>query len=393
MSRAGRRRLARILLGLVVLAALVAAPFWLAGRDEPRAQRVRASLVALAGDPAGYRRAEAPMPLTFPADHGPHPDYQVEWWYYTGNLRAEDGRHLGYQLTFFRRALAPPAQRVDRPSAWATDQAYMAHLAVTDVAGRRFQAFERFSREGAGLAGARSSPYAVWLEDWSVEEVEPGTVRLRASQDGVALDLLLAETRGPVLHGDAGYSPKGSEPGNASYYYSLTRLETTGRVQVGSQAYDIAGLSWMDHEWSTSSLGSGQVGWDWFSVQMDDGSALMAFQIRREDGSIDPYSSGTFVAPDGSTRHLAAADLQIRVEDTWRSPETGAAYPARWTVSVPALELEVEIAPRLASQELIVTYTYWEGAVQVEGERAGRPVSGSGYVELTGYAGSMRGQF
>jgi predicted secreted hydrolase len=389
MNRSWQRP-ARIALGIALLAALVAAPFWLAGREEPQ---VRARLVALAAEPAGYRRAEGPMPLTFPGDHGPHPDYQVEWWYYTGNLDATGGQHMGYQLTFFRRALVPPAGRAERPSAWATDQVYMAHLAVTDVAGGRYYAFERFARQGAGLAGARYLPYSVWLEDWRAEEVEPGVVRLRAAQDDVALDLLLVDEMGPVLHGAEGYSPKGSEPGNASYYYSLTHLETSGRVQVGNRAYTVAGLSWMDHEWSTSSLGSDQVGWDWFSLQLDDGSALMAFQLRREDGSIDPYSSGTFVTPDGTTRHLAAGELQIRVEDTWRSPETSAVYPARWSVSVPALELQVEIDPYLAAQELVVSYAYWEGAVRIEGQRGGQPLNGSGYVELTGYAGSMRGQF
>lgn len=390
MSRAGR---ARLVLALAIVAALVAAAFWLAGRDGQGGQRVQARLVALAGDAEGYRRAEGPLPISFPADHGPHPDYQVEWWYYTGNLETRDGRHLGYQLTFFRRALAPPHERVERESAWAADQAYMAHLAVTDVAGRRFHAFERFARDGAGLAGARAQPFAVWLEDWSAEETDDGAVRLRAAQDSVALDLLLAATRDPVLHGERGYSPKGPEPGNASYYYSLTRLESAGSVQVGDRAYQVTGLSWMDHEWSTSSLGTGQVGWDWFSVQLDDGSALMAFQLRREDGGIDPYSSGTFVAPDGSARHLAAGDLQIRAEDTWRSPGTGAVYPARWTFSVPDLALEVEIVPYLAGQELDLAYAYWEGAVRVEGRRAGQPVAGSGYVELTGYTGSMRGRF
>jgi predicted secreted hydrolase len=390
MNREVGTRLARLLLGLAALAAFIAAAFWLAGRDEPQ---IRARLVAMAGDAAGYRRAEAPLPLVFPADHGAHPDYQTEWWYYTGNLRADGGEPLGYQLTFFRRALVPPAERVDRPSAWATDHAYMAHLAVTDVSAGRFQAFERFSRSGAGLAGARATPYAVWLEDWSAEEVEAGTVRLRAAQDDVALDLLLVDTRGPVLHGENGFSPKGSELGNASYYYSLTHLETTGSVRMGARVYRASGLSWMDHEWSTSSLGSDQVGWDWFSIQLDDGSALMAFQLRREDGSIDPYSSGTYVSPDGAAQHLTTGDLEIRAEGTWRSPDTGAIYPARWTIRVPALELEIEIVPRLAAQELVLAYSYWEGAVGVEGRRAGRPVAGSGYVELTGYAGSMRGQF
>jgi predicted secreted hydrolase len=333
------------------------------------------------------------MDLEFPADHGPHLDYQTEWWYYTGNLVAGEGQRFGYQLTFFRRALAPPAQRSERRSAWAADQVYMAHFALTDAAGRRYQAFERFARGAAGLAGAQAGPYYVWLENWWVEEVEPGVTRMRAAQEGLALDLVLVDRKGPILQGDRGYSAKGPQPGNASYYYSLTRLETSGTVQVGDTSYQVSGLSWMDHEWSTSGLARDQVGWDWFSIQADDGSELMVFQLRKEDDSIDPFSSGTFIAPDGSTRHLNRDAFEIRVEETWRSPHTAAIYPARWTVSVPAVDLTLEIEPHLADQELTVSYAYWEGAVRVEGERAGQPVRGNGYVEMTGYAGSMQGQF
>jgi predicted secreted hydrolase len=314
---------------------------------------------------------------------------------------ADGGQRFGYQLTFFRRALVPPPLRTERESQWAADQVYMAHFALTDVAGRDYQAFERFSRGAVGLAGAQATPYRVWLEDWQVEEVEPGVTRMRAQvgspdaaefQGTLALDLWLTDRKGPILQGDRGFSPKGPQPGNASYYYSLTRLETSGTVQVGGTSYQVSGLSWMDHEWSTSGLAADQIGWDWFSIQLDDGSELMIFQLRKEDGSIDLYSSGTFIAPDGSTRHLGREDFEIRVEDSWRSPDSGATYPAGWTVIVPGLDLTLSIEPYLSDQELIVSYAYWEGAVGVEGERAGQPVSGSGYVELTGYAGSMQGQ-
>jgi predicted secreted hydrolase len=354
---------------------------------------VQAQLVAIGDEATGFARAQGPRPLQFPADHGPHPDYQTEWWYYTGNLENSDGRHFGYQLTFFRRALVPPAQRQDRSSNWATDQVYMAHFALTDVAGRRHQAFERFARGAAGLAGAQAAPYRVWLEDWSVEEVEPNVVHLRAAQEDLALDMLLRDSKGPVLQGDGGYSQKGPEPGNASYYYSQTRLETWGTVQVGDTLHQVDGLSWMDHEFSTSALGPDQVGWDWFALQLDDGSELMVFQIRKVDGSVDPFSSGTLVAPDGSTRHLSHKDFEIGVGATWRSPRSGATYPARWTVEVPAADLTLEIEPYLADQELNVSYTYWEGAVRISGEHIGTPVSGNGYVEMTGYADSMQGQF
>jgi predicted secreted hydrolase len=374
--------------GFVVVLVGVVALIW------PREESfVQARLIAPDSDSTGYLRAEGPMPLDFPAAHGPHPEYQTEWWYYTGNVQTDAGRAFGYQLTFFRRALAPPDQRPVRESAWATDQVYMAHLALTDVAEERYQAFERFSRGAAGLAGAQAVPYRVWLEDWSVEEVEPGVILMRAAQDDVALELRLADSKGPILHGDRGFSPKGPQPGNASYYYSLTRLETSGRIRIGDESHEVRGLSWMDHEFSTSGLAADQVGWDWFSMQIDDGSELMVFQLRTEDGGIDPYSSGTFIAPDGGARALDRSEFEIRVTDTWRSPHTGAVYPAGWTIAVPAVELELEIEPYIADQELTVSYAYWEGAVWIEGERAGRPVRGAGYIEMTGYAASMQGQF
>ena len=388
MSRVKRYPL--IFVGLLTISLLIVLAAVLLRHGEPE---VQAQLTAIGDEATGFARAEGPRLLQFPADHGPHPDYQTEWWYYTGNLENSDGRHFGYQLTFFRRALVPPAQRQDRSSNWATDQVYMAHFALTDVAGRRHQAFERFARGAAGLAGAQAGPYRAWLEDWSVEEVEPNVVHLHAVQEDLALDLLLMDGKGPVLQGDGGYSQKGPEPSNASYYYSQTRLETWGTVQVGDTLYQVDGLSWMDHEFSTSALGPDQVGWDWFALQLDDGSELMVFQIRKADGGVDPFSSGTLVAPDGSTRHLSHKDFEIGVGATWRSPRSGATYPARWTVEVPAADVTLEIEPYLADQELNVSYTYWEGAVRISGEKAGSAIRGSGYVEMTGYASSMQGQF
>jgi predicted secreted hydrolase len=381
---------------LLILLLLVGLVVVLLSREEPQLQ---ARLIVAADEPVGYVRAEGPLPLVFPEDHGPHPDYQTEWWYFTGNLKAEDGRHFGYQLTFFRRALVPPGLRAERSSEWAADQAYMAHFALTDVAGERYQAFERFSRGAVGLAGAQASPFRVWLEDWSVAEVEPGTVRLRAAQKDagtrhpVVVDLLLTDRKGLVLQGDQGYSVKGPQPGNASYYYSMTRLATAGTVEAEGTTFAVEGLSWMDHEFSTSGLAADQVGWDWFSLQLDDGSELMLFELRKEDGTVDAFSSGTFIASDGSTRRFSRDDFEIRVEDTWDSPRTGATYPAAWRIEVPSLELVLRIAPHLADQELDVSYAYWEGAVRVEGQRAASIVRGDGYVEMTGYAGSMQGQF
>ena len=396
-----KQRTRYLLLGVAVLAAaLLGRQLW------PKAQTpLRASLVAQAA-PAGadgFARAEGPRPFVFPADRGPHNDYQTEWWYYTGNLTAASGEHFGYQLTFFRRALTPPGQRAERASAWGTDQVYMAHFAVTDVAGNQHYSFERLARGAGGVAGAQAEPYRVWLDDWVVAEAaeksvpgDPGVAgpaRLRAAAGELALDLVLADLKPPVLQGDQGYSRKGPEPGNASYYVSRTRIATEGTVTAAGKTYSVSGLSWMDQEWSTSALGAAQVGWDWFSIQLDNGAELMVFQLRRADGSVDAFSSGTLIAAEGTTRQLGPNDFSIQPAGQWRSPRTGGVYPAEWTVSVPEADLRLTIAPWLADQEMQVSYSYWEGAVRVTGTSGGQAIQGNGYVELTGYAESLQNKF
>ena len=382
-----------VILPLLVVAGLA----WVFAARAPR--QLGASLVAAAapGDASGFARADGPRPLAFPQDHGPHENFQTEWWYYTGNLTADTGERFGYQLTFFRRALLPPEQRASRPSAWAAEQVYMAHFALTDAAGGEHHSFEKLGRGAAGLAGAQAVPFRVWLDDWLVEETTGGSngspARLRASAEDISLDLTLRDLKGPILQGDRGYSRKGPEPGNASYYYSLPRIATSGTVTVGDQTFKVDGLSWMDHEFSTSALGVDQAGWDWFSLQLDDGSDLMVFQLRRADGSLDPFSSGTLIAPDGSTRALGPGDFGLETTAQWRSPRTGVTYPSGWVLTVPAVDLRLTITPLLADQEMNVSYAYWEGAVKTDGAVGGKPVSGNGYMELTGYAGSMQGQF
>lgn len=378
---------------IVILLVVAAAVFAAVQRRQPNAVTAGVLGGAVVADTSGFARVTGPQDLTFPADYGPHPDYQTEWWYYTGNLNDADGQHFGYQFTIFRRATLPPDQRADRVSDWTADQIYMGHFALADVAGQDYQAFEHFARGGAGLAGAQADPYRVWLEDWQVEEVAPGVTRLQAAAGDVALDLTLTDLKGPVLHGDRGYSQKGPDPGNASTYTSLTRLASEGTVTVGGHSVPVEGVSWQDHEYSTSALAADQVGWDWFALQLDDGSELKVFHIRKADGSVDPFSAGTFVAPDGAVTPLTNDDFTIDVHNTWRSPHSGAEYPARWTVSVPSQGLQLEIEPYLPDQELNVSYSYWEGAVKINGERNGVPVSGDGYIEMTGYAGSMQGQF
>ncbi|HEY7436968.1 MAG TPA: lipocalin-like domain-containing protein [Methylomirabilota bacterium] len=391
MSRTGRA-VVGLAAALVSAGALVAFAVWSGGDDAARRGGVQASLAVSAalgsGDLAGFARATAPRPFSFPADLGPHPEFRTEWWYYTGNLETAAGRHFGFQLTFFRTALAPPAPRVaERASAWAASQLYLAHFAVTDTAGRRFHAWSRLGREALGLAGARPAPFRVWLEDWSAESAAPGglPVRLRAAEGDVAIDLVLASEKPVALQGDRGLSRKGPEPGNASYYYSRSRMSARGTVSAGGEPLPVTGLAWMDREWSTSALGADLVGWDWLALQLDDGRDVMVYRLRRRDGSADAHSAGALIAADGATRPLAAADVTLAVLDRWASPRSRVRYPSRWRLAIPGAALSLEITPRLADQELIVGTRYWEGAVRVEGTADGRPIGGRGYVELVGY--------
>jgi predicted secreted hydrolase len=371
-----------------------AALFWgLPGRSLDKDELPSASLISEFEQPSGFRRAEGPRDWSFPEDFGPHPDYQTEWWYYTGNLQAETGERFGYQLTFFRRALLPAQERSQRDSAWAADQVYMAHFALSNMAGKEHYAFERFTRAAAGLAGAQAAPFQVWLEDWEVVQFENGNFQMQAEQEGIRIDLSLKDIKGTIFHGQQGYSQKGPQDGNASYYFSQTRLETMGAVEVDGKKFPVSGLSWMDHEFSTSALSEDQVGWDWFSIQLDNGAELMIFQIRRADGSIDPFSSGTWISPEGETTHLERDHFELQVSESWRSPHSEGEYPAAWNLHIPTLELEINIQPFLADQEMNVSYAYWEGAVQINATLDGKPLGGSGYVELTGYAASMEGEF
>jgi predicted secreted hydrolase len=387
----------RRLLLVSSLILLAAAVYWL-WRPSEVTVPANASLESLLVDDGqtseAYARAVLPGAVEFPRDFGPHEDYQTEWWYYTGNLKTEEGngipsREFGYQFTIFRRALEPMSEvpEVVDPSSWRSNQLYLAHFTVSDIGADEFYYTERFSRGGADLAGAQAVPYKVWLEDWSVVETAPGEIRIQAKSDDVALDITLAETIPPVLHGDGGLSQKGPQPGNASYYYSIVQQQTAGDLLIDGNRFEVQGLSWMDHEYSTSALSPGSTGWDWFSLQLDNGDALMLFQIRREDGTIEPFSSGSFISSDGTVQTLAHDAWELDVLDTWVSPHSGAEYPAGWRLRIPAVELELEGRPLMADQELRVSTIYWEGATGFTGTLAGKPITAQGYVELTGYAG------
>jgi len=403
---------------LLTFAGMAYALLRTAGPRDDRLPRASLSVADVLGGSAdsGFARALEPRPFEFPRDHGPHPDFRTEWWYLTGNLHDSRGRRFGFHFTVFRSALRPPGASGEPRSAWSTDQVYMGHLALADSAGGRFHAFERFSRGALGLAGASAEPFRVWLDDWElrglVEEGAPhpdggGEMKdlpealrgaqgieifplgLRAMEEGVGLDLSLLPAKPMVLQGEAGLSQKGPEPGNASHYYAFTRLTASGRLFLGNDTVQVQGAAWMDREWSTSALSPGQVGWDWFALQMEDGYDLMYYQLRREDGSADPLSKGSLVDPLGGMIPLHSGDVRLDVLETWRSPLDGAVYPVRWRLRVPSRDMTLEVAPLMRDQELDLTFRYWEGAVRVSGTREGRPMTGRGYVELTGYAGEV----
>jgi predicted secreted hydrolase len=364
------------------------------GRYRPRGGQEEHLELGSGPDVSRFARATEGRSLHLPADHGPHLEFQTEWWYYTGNLFAADGRPFGFQLTFFRRGFSPGPP--PEGGGLSAHHVYFAHFAVTDVAARRHAAAERFSRGAGGLAGATGEPFSVWLEDWRADALnrDGSAVRLAArdAATGLSLQLDLEATKPLVAHGDRGLSPKSDDPGNASYYVGYTRMAARGRMGAGGDEAEVAGEAWFDHEWSTSALGAGAVGWDWFSLQLDDGRELMHFQIRREDGSLEPASGGTLVERDGRTRRLAREDVAIEVLDHWTSPRTGARYPSRWRVSVPGERLDILVEPWLEAQEMRTSFVYWEGAVRVRPATSGS-LSGRGYVELTGYGTSMQGVF
>lgn len=344
--------------------------------------------------PPEFRPALPGYQFSFPRDHGTHDDFQTEWWYYTGHLKARDGRTFGYQVTFFRRAAAHAAT-ARNPSRWTLRNIYFVHFAITDESGKRFRFAEKISRAGIGKAGAEAGRLAVWIDDWRAEAQEETHV-IRASDGGMGLRLTLAPEKPPVIHGAEGISRKGEAPGEASHYYSFSRMRTEGTLTLEGIPVPVTGESWMDHEFGSNQLGEAQIGWDWFSLQMADRTELMIYRIRRRDGSIDVASGGTWVRTDGTSVFLPRKAIMVAALDHWRSPQSGALYPARWRISVPSLGLEVVVAPTIPNQELVTRastqVTYWEGSVTIQGEREGHAVSGAGYAELTGYAAPLRGR-
>lgn len=378
---------------MLALGILLLALGWtvLRGQSAPPELSARIDLVKALSDEAGEFAAVTPgRRFSFPADHGEHPEFKTEWWYFTGSLKDGEGRDYGYQLTFFRSGVARP-EHPAAGSAWAPSDIMMGHFAVSDAEGQGFFPFERFARRAVGLSGVtlEGGKVSVWLEDWRMERSPSGGWSLRASEtlpDGrpLVLELALEESKPPVLQGADGYSRKGPLPEQASYYVALTRLASRGVLTLGQRRLEVSGSSWYDHEWSSSPLAPGLVGWDWFSLQLDDGWELMVYLLRHEDGRLEAASSGSLIAPDGTKSALSLSEFRVEVKEHHRSPR-GVEYPSRWTIRVPGRGLDLQLKPRLLDQEMSSGVPYWEGAVMLEGSRDGKPVTGSGFVEMTGY--------
>ncbi len=342
--------------------------------------------------PSGFRYAVPGRTFAFPRDHGSHDDFQTEWWYYTGHLRGENGRRYGFELTFFR--VGVNARAPEPRTAWDLHHLALAHFAISDLDRRRFTFHDKVSRMSRYTAAAASDRLDLFNEGWSATTRPDGSWRIRASADGDAIDLVLRAAKPPAVHGRNGVSVKGSEPGAASHYYSMTRLRAEGTIRAAGDGSRCSGQVWMDHEFSTSVLGAGQEGWDWFSLQLDDGTELMLYQMRNRDGTIDPASSGSFIDGSGRVETLGASDYAIEPRGSWKSPKSGGEYPMGWRVTVPRLGIDLMIDAEMEDQELVTTSStgvaYWEGAVRARGTSRGKRAGAAGYVEMTGYAAPFR---
>jgi len=340
---------------------------------------------------ADWRPALPGWKYEFPRDHRIHREFKTEWWYFTGSLADERGHRFGYQLTFFRQGLRLPGAAA-ATSRFVVDDLKFAHFAVSDITAQRFHFEQKINRGAFGEAGFGADRRLAWIEDWALHLEDDGTFALRAKGANAALDLRLASRKPWVIHGENGVSQKAEGAGRASHYYSGTRLATDGTIVIGGKTLRVTGESWLDREWATNQLTPAQVGWDWFSIQLDDGSELMLYQMRTRGGGLDPHSSATLIARDGTTQHLRRDDYQLTPLREWKSPKTGGRYPISWQLTVPSIDAQFRIDTPLAAQELVLEpIAYWEGLIDITGTRAGRAIRGHGYMELTGYAGALVG--
>ncbi|ARE41365.1 AttH component of AttEFGH ABC transport system [Rhodovulum sp. P5] len=322
----------------------------------------------------GYTLPERGHALTFPQDHGPHPGFRIEWWYLTANLTGEDGTGYGIQWTLFRNALAPR----DDGTGWQATHIWMGNAGLTTPTAH-YSAM-RLARGGIGQGGVTPEPFEAWIDDWRMESTAPAdadplsALTLTASAPDFAYDLALTADGPLVLHGEAGYSVK-SDRGNASYYYSQPFYRLSGTLTLPEGEVQVTGKGWLDREWSSQPLDADQEGWDWVSLHFDDGAKLMAFRLRADSGD---YTTGTWIARDGAATPLAKGAVTMT---PLRSDEVaGRTIPVRWRIALPARDLEIEIEALNDGAWMDTAVDYWEGPVQVTGNR-----SGVGYLEMTGY--------
>jgi predicted secreted hydrolase len=341
---------------------------------------------------ADWRLALPGWNYQFPKDHENHPEFKTEWWYFTGNLSSADGRRFGYQLTFFRQGVLPLDSDIIPLSRFVTSSVKFAHFAVSDLSTGAFRFYQKLSRGAYGEAGFARRPRLAWIDGWSCELADDGTFMIKANADDLSLQLTLKPAKSAVIHGRDGVSQKAEGEGRASHYYSFTRLATEGILRIGNSEVPVTGLSWFDHEWASNQLAGNQAGWDWFSLQFDDGSDLMLFQIRTKDGGRDRNSAGTFVNAEGVATSLDESEFTLEPLDTWSSPESGGRYPIAWRITIPRLNIGLDVSAALKDQELLLRpITYWEGAIRAQGTVGDEQIAGSGYLEMTGYAGPMAG--
>lgn len=325
----------------------------------------------------------------FPRDHHSHPDFKTEWWYFTGNLTGDNGRDYGFQLTFFRQGVQ---RGVVPETRFAVSDIKLAHFAVSDISRRQFRFGQRVSRGVFGEAGFADGDRVAWIDDWEMRLRAEGGFELRAAEGDVALELRLTPRKPPVFHGEDGVSRKAEGEGRGSHYYSFTRLEAEGTLTVAGREVMVRGWSWFDQEWATNQLTEEQTGWDWVSLQFDDGTELMVFQIRLREGGRHPFSHGTWIDADGQTVALESADFELVPSRKWRSRATGGEYPVEWMIRIPRLGLDLKVEAAFDEQELVLDpISYWEGSMRVVGTRDGRRVRGRGYLEMTGYSGGLVG--
>ena len=334
--------------------------------------------VSVAPAKTAYREALPGYSYQFPRDHFEHEDFRTEWWYYTGNVSGPKGERFGFELVFFRQGDPQSDPRAgSNKSVWAVQDVYLAHAALTDGKGKRFSFDERINRAGPGVAGASFEQRRIWNGNWSVKWVAEKQT-LDAVSDKFRFHLQLDPEKPFVIQGENGVSQKGQGAGQASHYISFPLLAVSGNIN----GLPVTGRAWMDHEWFTEQLAPDQVGWDWFSIQLDNKTELMLFDLRHKDGSVDAHSSGTFVDADGTAHHLRHEDFSLQ------PLALNGKYPVAWRVRVPSLNIDITSKAVLADQELRAKQggpSYWEGAVDYTGTH-----TGVGYVEMTGYDGAVK---